>query len=274
MPELQFRLCLAALTRDADNAGSPDRLNVTINVNGNDVTVAEFIAEHPAAQGYLQHAERNAHFDPELLTNSSVRIGNRGDNAWAPQHVLLFGHADPRWNVVPIAMETDLTKWLSSDATEGALTLPLRLVGLGGSDTLIHRLLLLVRTADEDDAGTDSPLLLRVNNENGQLLASEPVTDTPQDDLERGVSNWYYLPRDHPLQTPFREADLGLFSIELEILGEDAWLPDSLYLFGLDTPVGRPTKLVPLSSNPIWRMGVLSQAESEGKPKVQLGRFG
>ena len=30
-------------------------------------------------------------------------------------------------------METDLTQWLSSDANEGALTLPLRLVELGGS---------------------------------------------------------------------------------------------------------------------------------------------
>jgi hypothetical protein len=147
MPEVPF-LYLAALTRDVDDAGSSDQLNVSINVDGIDVAVAEFVADHPEAQGYLQHAVAVVSFNSESLTNSSVRIGNRGDDAWAPQDILLFGNTS-RESVVPIAMETDLTEWLSSDANEGALTLPLRLVGLGGSDTLIHRLLLLVRTADE-----------------------------------------------------------------------------------------------------------------------------
>jgi hypothetical protein len=271
MPELQYPwLTLAALTRDVDDAGSPDQLNVTININGIDVTVAEFVAEHPKTQGYLQHAERNAHFDRELFTNSSVRIGNRGDNAWAPQHILLFGLSE-LWTVVPIAMETDLTRWLSSDANEGALTLPLRLIGPGDSGTLIHRLLVLVRTADEDDAGTDSPVRLQVKDSTGQLRMSELITDTqadtPQDDLEPGVANWYYL----PVQTPFTKRDIeGIGGLELEILGRDAWLPDMLFVFGLDTPTGRPTNLVPLAFNPIWQHGTLSQDETEGKPKVFL----
>src|SRR5262245_25081593 len=164
-------------------------------------------------------------------------------------------------------METDLTEWLSSDANEGALTLPLRLVGLGASDTLIHRLLLLVRTADEDDAETDSLVQLQVTI-NGQLHVSEVITDTPQDDLERGVSNWYYL----PVQTPFMRQDLvaGNGRIELEILGRDAWLPASLYVFGLDTPAGRPTQLVPLVSKRIWGGLVLSRDPNEGSPKVGL----
>ena len=160
MPEVNS-LYLAALTRDLDDAGSSDQLNVTINVNGIDVAVAEFVAEHPEAQGYLQHAVAVVSFNSASLTNSSVRIGNRGDDAWAPEHILLFAHEN-RQGTVPIAMETDLTQWLSSDANEGALTLPLRLVGLGDSSTLIHRLLLLVRTADRDDAGTDSPVRLQV----------------------------------------------------------------------------------------------------------------
>ena len=265
MPEVPF-LYLAALTRDVDDAGSSDQLNVTINVNGIDVAVAEFVADHPEAQGYLQHAVAVVSFNSELLTNSSVRIGNRGDDAWAPQDILLFGNTS-RESVVPIAMETDLTEWLSSDANEGALTLPLRLVGLGGSDTLIHRLLLLVRTADEDDAETDSLIQLEVTI-NGQLHVSQVVTDTPQDDLERGVSNWYYL----PVQTPFMEQDLfgANGRIELEILGDDAWLPHSIYVFGLDTPVGRPTKLVPLVSKRIWGGLVLSRDPNEGIPKVTL----
>ena len=272
MPEVNS-LYLAALTRDLDDAGSSDQLNVTINVNGIDVAVAEFVAEHPEAQGYLQHAVAVVSFNSESLTNSSVRIGNRGDDAWAPEHILLFAHEN-RQGTVPIAMETDLTQWLSSDANEGALTLPLRLVGLGDSSTLIHRLLLLVRTADRDDAGTDSPVRLQVIDSNGQLRMSELITntqtDTPQDDLERGVSNWYYL----PVQTPFTEREIdsagSVGRIELEILGRDAWLPESLYLFGLDTLSGRPTKLVPLVSTANWQLGHLSQDETEGSPKLFL----
>ena len=265
MPEVPF-LTLAALTRDLEDAGSSDRLNVTINVDGIDVAVAEFVAEHADAQGYLRHAVAVVSFNSESLTNSSVRIGNRGDDAWAPQHILLFGHTT-RESVVPIAMETDLTAWLSSDASEGALTLPLRLVGLGGSDTLIHRLLLLVRTADTGDAGTDSLVQLQVTI-NGQLHVSEVLTNTQQDDLERGVSNWYYL----PVQTPFtrQDFDLGNGRMELEILGKDAWLPDSLYVFGLDTPTGRPTKLVPLKAKRVWGGLVLSRDPDEGSTKVGL----
>jgi hypothetical protein len=101
-------------------------------------------------------------------------------------------------------------------------------------------------------------------------LITNTQTDTPQDDLEQGVSNWYYL----PVRTPFTERDISnpgsVGRIELEILGRDAWLPESLFLFGLDTPVGRPTKLVPLVSNRIWQSGVLSQDEKEGSPKIFL----
>ena len=264
MPDIPF-LTLAGLTRDVEDAGSGDRLNVTINVDGIDVAVAEFVAEHPDAQGYLRRAEAVVSFNSESLTNSSVRVGNRGDDAWAPQHILLFGHTT-RESVVPIAMETDLTEWLSSDASEGALTIPLRLVGLGGSDTVIHRLLLLVRTADKDDAGTDSLIQLRVTI-SGQLHVSEVITDTPQKDLERGVANWYEL----PVQTPFTRLEFDLNGrMELEILGADAWLPDSLYVFGLDTPAGRPTKLVPLASKRIWGGLVLSRDPDEGSTIVGL----
>lgn len=272
MPEVNF-LYLAALTRDVDDAGSSDQLNVTININGIDVAAPEFVADHPQGQGYLQHAVAVVSFDSELLTNSSVRIGNRGDDAWAPQDILLFAVTDGG-GIIPIAMETDLTHWLSSDPSEGRLTLPLRLVERGDFSTLIHRLLLLVRTADEDDAGTDSAVRLQVIGSGGQLRMSELITnaqsDTPQDDLEQGVSNWYCL----PVQTPFTEREIStpgsVGRIELEILGRDAWLPESLFLFGLDTPAGRPTKLVPLSSSRVWQNGWLSEDEAEGSPRIFL----
>src|SRR5215207_7903305 len=83
------------------------------------------------------------------LTNSSVRLGIRGDNAWGPEHVLLIGRTQPAFEpgrIIALAMETDLTEWLSADSSEGHLTTRLRLVGVGNSTTLIRRVLLLVYT--------------------------------------------------------------------------------------------------------------------------------
>lgn len=252
-------LRLAALTRDVDDAGSPDQLNLTINVNGTDVAVAELIADHPQGQGYLRRAEAVVTLNTNTLTNSSVRIGMRGDDAWAPQHILLFGQTS-RGSDVPIAMETDLTGWLSADASEGALTIPLRLVVLGGSDVLIRRLLLLVETADRGDAGTDDLVQLQIKS-GPNLLFSQVITDTPQDDMEQGKSNWY----EFNVPAPFTRADLtGGGSITLEILGDDAWLPASLFLFGLDTASGRPAQLVPLASKPVWGLRWLSTKADEG----------
>jgi hypothetical protein len=277
MPDLRVGLRLAALTRELTDAGSPDALNVSISVDGVDVAVAEFVGDHPEKQGYLQKATMTMPLAPQVLTNNSARVGIRGDDAWRPQHILLFGHfvdvenyPNTRQFVAPIAMETDLTRWLSSDADEGRLTLPLRLVGSGNYLTVIRRLLLLVRTADVRYAGTDSNVRIVVTDKNGQLRVSELITeaqpDTQQDDLERGVSNWYYI----PVKTPFTESDLGLGGIELVIDGDDVWTPELLYLFGVDTLVGRPTNLVPLKYYETWRDGPLSANPSEGKAKVVL----
>jgi hypothetical protein len=277
MPDLRVELYLAALTRELTDAGSPDALNVTISVDGVDVVVAEFVGDHPEKQGYLQSAGMTIPLAPQVLTNNSVRVGIRGDDAWRPQHILLFGdfsdvenYPNTRRFVPPIAMETDLTRWLSSDADEGRLTIPLRLVGRGNSLTVINRLLLLVRTADVRYAGTDSNVRIVVTDQAGHLRVSELITeaqpDTQQDDLERAVSNWYYI----PVTTPFTESDLRPGGIELVIDGDDVWTPEKLFLFGLDTSVGRPANLVPLKSYPTWRDGPLSANPNEGKTKVVL----
>ena len=266
MPPVPF-LRLAALTRDIDDAGSSDRLNLTVNVAGIDVAVVDFVADHPEAQGYLRRAEAVVELESTSLTDSSVRIGTRGDDAWAPQHILLFGQTS-RGSVVPLAMETGISTWLSSDAGEGALTIPLRLVGLGGSDIPIQRLLLLVSTADRRDAGTGDHVQLEIRGPNGPNFFSAVITNTPQNDLGRGLSNWY----EFPVSPPFTMHDFNVAQgqITLTMLDDDAWLPSSLFLFGLDTPTGRPTHLVPLASVPVWDKGWLSTDESEGSESARL----
>ncbi|MGH9747004.1 MAG: hypothetical protein ACRD59_12960 [Candidatus Acidiferrales bacterium] len=258
-------LWLAALTRDIKDGGSGDPLSVSIDVNGTDVAVANFFSEHGQAQGYAHRAQAVVSLETDALTNSSVRLGNCGDNAWAPQHALLFGIAD-KGDVVAIAMETDLTTVLSSDVSEGVLTIPLRLLAPKNVNTVIRRVLLVVGTADVDDAGTDSNVELQILI-NGNLVLAKPIPDTAQDDLEQGVSNWYYF----DVQTAFTflqfETNGG---VTLTILGDDAWLPSHFFLFGLDTATGRPTQALPLVGLPTWQNGTMSKDSHEGNATITL----
>jgi hypothetical protein len=258
-------LWLAALTRDIDDGGSGDPLSVSIDVNGTDVAVANFFSEHGRAQGYAQHAKAVVNLETDALTNSSVRLGNCGDNAWAPQHVLLFGLAD-KGDVIAIAMETDLMQILSSDVSEGLLTIPLRLVAAKNVNTVIQRVLLVVGTADVDDAGTNSNVELQILI-GGNLVLSKAMPDTAQDDLEQGVSNWYYF----DVQTAFTFLDFETNGeVKLTILGDDAWLPSHFFLFGLDTATGRPTQVLPLVGLPTWENGTMSTDAHEGSATITL----
>jgi hypothetical protein len=165
-------------------------------------------------------------------------------------------------------METDLTHWLSTDPSEGHLTMPVRLVGPGSPGTLIRRVLLLVHTRwqYDSDPETDSPIQLEITA-GGNLVLKQEIEDTPQDDLESATTNWYVL----DAAVPFTKADvLANGGIRLSILGDDAWRPLMLYLFGLDTASGRPNEVVTLVSVPVWTEGWMSTDTSEGVPAVDL----
>ena len=130
---------LAALTKDEDDAGSRNRFNLTVNIDGGDVFAHDFmlgwnVQGQPIGlrDGYagLEEATPPAPFDSDKLTNSSVRLGLRGDDAWAPKHVMVIGRGQPDFipgRFLALAMETDVERWLSSDGDEGPLTMPVRL---------------------------------------------------------------------------------------------------------------------------------------------------
>src|SRR5215468_3337307 len=86
-------------------------------------------------------------------------IGCSGRRCLGPSAVLLIGRIRPEFapgRSVALAMETDLTHWLSSDPDEGQLTMRLRLVGAGSSAMLIRRVLLVIYTSRHDNADSDS----------------------------------------------------------------------------------------------------------------------
>ena len=51
--------------------------------------------------------------------------------------------------------------------------------------------------------------------------------------------------------------------IKLRINGDDAWLPDSIFVYGFDTAEGRPSEIVPLVSIPDWTEGIMSTDPDE-----------
>jgi hypothetical protein len=265
-------LWLAALTKDEDEAGTDEGLNLTINIDGGDVFDQDFTLGGGLGQGQAGLEESGlltTPFESSALTNSSIRLGIRGDEAWGPYHVLLIGQTQPAFEpgrVVALAMETDLTDWLSSDSSEGHLTMRLRLVAPGASGTVIRRVLLLVYTDGENDAETDNAIQLQIAA-GGNLVLHQTIGDTPQDDLEPSTANWYFLDVD----TPFTRGDIASNgSIRLSIVGTDAWLPRTVFVFGLDTETGRPNEVVMLASIPEWDLGWLSADPQEGNQSVDL----
>jgi hypothetical protein len=261
-------LHLAALTRNIDDAGTSSTFNLTVNVDATDILDQNFSIDVEKGEATLLGGPFPETLDSGLLTNTSIRLGIRGDDAWSPQDVLVFGLAFERNELAALAMETDLTDNLSTDDREGKLTMPIRLVGRGGSTTLIRRVLLLVDTIWQSftDTGTDSPIELEIRAA-GNLVLLQEVIDTPQPDLESGKTNWYPL----DAAVPFTRADvLADGGITLRIKGEDAWKPMRLFLFGLDTAAGRPNEVVSLVSLPVWPHGWMSTDTGEGKPSVDL----
>jgi hypothetical protein len=263
-------LWLAHLNRNTEDAGSDSTINLTINVDGEDVLDNDYGFNVGDGEAYLNGGSQlETPFDSAGLTSSSVRIGVRGDDAWAPGDVFLFGQSTAEFNsgvAVPLVMETGLTDFLSTDPSEGPLTIPLRRVDPGNSSTIIRRVLLLVDTQFGWDSGTDSAIQLEVfAGEN--LVLREEINDTSQPDLESFTSNWYVM----DTLVPFTRGEVQAGGrIVLSILGDDAWKPLWLFVFGLDTASGRPNQVVSLVSRPVWGPRWMSTDTSEGDPSVDL----
>jgi hypothetical protein len=191
---------------------------------------------------------------------------------WAPEDVLLIGPEADTGNYIPLAGEWDIDDTrLSTDSTDASpsarLTMPLRLVRPGNIGTVIRRVSLIVKTAGDDDAGSENPIKLEITA-GGTTVLNQEIGDTNQDDRGEEYDNRYTLD-----VNPFNKRDvMSNGGITLSITGDDgdAWLPRWLFLFGLDTAEGRPTEMVPLYGKRQWDFGWLSTDTTEGQPSVNL----
>ncbi len=208
------------------------------------------------------------------LSDSSIRVAIRGSDMWRPEVIAVWGVGPVRWldareeTAVPLGIETDIETVLSTDEGEGNVSIGIRRAYVAYGDMPIQRLLMVMRTEDYKNAGTDSPIQLRIEVPGGSTTVYD-IPDTPQKEQERGQANLYFV----PVTSPFTWDDLDSGgSVTLRIGGSDMWLPDSFFLFGLDEASDRPRNMVPLVSEPEWLHGKMSQdpAEDDKEGFVEL----
>jgi hypothetical protein len=219
---------LAALTKNENDAGSRNLFNLTVNIDGANVFGHDFLlgwnlpgqGATGLGKGQAGLEESNpppAPFDAAKLSNSSVRLGLRGDDAWGPKHVLVVGRTQPEFTpgrILALAMETDIERRLSADSSEGKLTMPLRRVGEGTSATIIRRVLMLIYTDRGSGVETESDIRLQIAS-SGQLVLDKKITH----DINQVRAYWQFF----DVERPFTRADVDSSGgINLSILGTDA----------------------------------------------------
>ena len=285
------RLWVAMLTRDEEHSGTDSQIALTVKEDGADRLYHLFLA---TSQNDQERGQPNLYEVPEELVLSAkispenfvvAGVDIRGDDAWQPEVFFVWGERLGDGAIIPLALnlKPDFTPenqpvTLSTDPDEGLTGIQLQRVTLGTAEqTGIESVLLVINTSSEADSGTDDPLELRVSPTNLGLRTNHVPNpyDTPQKDLETGLPNLYEALRrvGIPLPYPFTRAQLLPNSISLAIVGDDQWVPSSLFMFGLDSHslANRPVReVVPLVHLPVWNLGPLSTDPNEGRLEVVL----
>ncbi len=261
------RLWTGMLTRNRDDAGTDSR--IALIIEGTQLTLPADPAQEDQETGQANVYEIGVaanNIVPEDLSDSSIRVAILGNDAWRPEHFVVWGERFTGGAIVPLAIETGIGAQLSTDPSEGNASLPLRLVGLGSATRVINRLLVMMTTANSDDAGTDSAINLRVTTNGGTEVVDFDFPETPQEEQETGQANLYLV----PVGSGFTKASLAANAIRLTISGTDSWLLNSFFVFGLDDAAGRPEFLVPLVNLRTWPFGSMSTDPNEGSSSVTL----
>ena len=283
------RLWVAMLTRNEEDAGTDSRIALTVREDGAD-RLYHLLPETP--QNDQERGQPNLYEVPEELVLSAkisperfvvAGVDIRGDDAWQPEVFFVWGERLGDGAIIPLALnlKPDFTPenqrvTLSTDPDEGPSGIPLQRVSLGTQQTRIESLLLVINTSSAEDSGTDDRLELRVLP-TGLPLSTAKVPflpNTPQEDLETGLPNLYESRVSAgPFNQVFTRAQLLPNSISLVIEGDDAWVPSSIFMFGLDTHsfANRPVReIVPLVHLPVWNLAPLSTDPDEGRSEVVL----
>jgi hypothetical protein len=235
-----------------------------------------------AAGGVTRFDVSRANIDS---ANLSFELQPTGNDAWAPEHVIIWGISKTRTGeerVIPLAAFLDLAtpvtpadggRWLSLDASEGDQALAIPSVGRGSNATRARRVIVVVATAIYGgmipgtqgpggrvaDAGSDGPVTLQGGGA-GRLFLSYTLPATPQGDLGEGAGAFYIV----DLAARFGRADLEGGAFTLTIHSEDWWVPEYFAVFGVDTEIGGPKVLIPFVAAGAPLLKKMSSDPSEG----------
>ncbi len=208
-----------------------------------------------------------AQIQPWAINYSSVRMGVRGTDAWSPEHLFVWGENIEDRAIVPLAALIGNEKTVSVDSREGVLSLPLRRVWEGGNFTKIQRLLIVAATADIRFAGTSDIVAVEMTTNYGKKIVDQPLTQDAVP-LEQGKVSMAV----QELPNGFNLKEIR--NIRLRILGDNAWLPESLFLFGLGDDNRQYSRyMLPLAHLPQWEatgQKWLSADRTEGAEMVDL----
>jgi len=286
MPRLD-EIYVATRTRNVEDAGTPDAPSLLLSRAGQDLLEiplegdSDGLGTGRAAVFRFNIADQA--IDSEGL---ELRLLAGGDNAWAPEDVIVWGISGrlPREVVVPLAAQLELASpvtpasggtWLSTDTDEGVRSLALRPVGPGTRTMRAWRFIAIFVTEPYPgfepgggpgptagklaDVGTEGPVILQAGGP-GRLCLSYQIPKTPQGDLSKGRANYY----EADLAAPFSRADVegGIFT--LTIGSGDWWIPVYCAVFGLDTTFGQTNALIPFVHAPAISLERMSADPAEG----------
>lgn len=259
MSELRT-ICVGMLTHDLGGAGTNSRIALSINdVQLTYPDTGQEDQERGKANLYSTDVAGMG-IMTEDLNNSAIRVLILGGDQWAPEQFVVWAKAVDG-TILPLAIESNIVKKLSTEPGEGNALLPLRLVG--GDAATFTRLLFMMVT--ENTYGTNDLITLTVRNTAGVHVADYTIPKTTQDDLVAGAANLYFVPVD----IPFERADLGRITVSTN--GYDDWMPREMYIFGLDgAGIARPTFLAPLVHIDSWKLGRLSTNTTTGQQTVSV----
>src|SRR3954454_9517126 len=115
-------LFLAVLTKNENDAGSSSTLNVTVDIDGQDLLDQDYGCDVDDGEaGLLGGGTLATPLDRTGITNSSFRVGIRAHDAFGPHHVLLCGQTQPDFRpgrTAGLAIEIEVSRWLSTDTSE------------------------------------------------------------------------------------------------------------------------------------------------------------
>lgn len=209
--------------------------------------------------------------DPEFpIYPQWSRLGIRGADAWWPEFVFLWGDQDdPQqggYRIQPIGVENFTPFKLSTDESEGRLSIPLKQAYIGGPYTRLQRMLIMVENSDKPHAGTKGDIFLRFYTQKG-LLTEVSLGDERLSTPGGLLVAIHYPPADYYMNE--------ITTILLETASKDAWLPQSFYIFAFDNQADDYEAIVPLVNISNWSqagMGQLSSDPGEGDAQVVLYR--